>query len=69
MRSDMFDVAETNNKQIEQIEFWKKNPDVFVEKYYNIKLLPYQKTLLKLIDKTPVYLLLRPRRKLYFLHF
>lgn len=53
-----------DNKQIEQIEFLKKNPDVFIEKYYNIKLLPYQKMFLKLINKTPVYLLLRSRRKL-----
>ena len=52
-------------KQIEQIEFWKKNPDVFIEEYFNIKLFPYQKQFVKLINKTPLYLLLYPRRELY----
>jgi len=52
-------------KQTEQIEFWKKNPDVFIEEYFNIKLFPYQKQFVRLINKAPLYLLLYPRRKFY----
>ena len=52
-------------EQTEQIEFLKKNPDVFIEEYFNIKLFPYQKQFVRLINKTPLYLLLCPRRKFY----
>ena len=31
----------------EQREYWKKNPDKFVEEFFGIRLLPYQKLLLK----------------------
>lgn len=31
----------------QQIKFWKDNPDLFVEKYFGIKLLSYQRELLK----------------------
>ena len=60
-----FDIPKITKEQTEKIEFWKKNPDIFVEEYFNIKLFPYQKQFVRLINKAPLYLLLYPRRKFY----
>lgn len=40
------------------IKFFKENPDQFVEQYFGLRLLPYQKAFLKLSVKNDNYLLI-----------
>lgn len=38
------------------MEYFRDHPDQFVEKYMGLKLFPYQKRLLCLMTKAPLYL-------------
>lgn len=47
---------ELTKLELNRIKLWKENPDIFLEEYFYIKLLPYQKRMLRLLLHTPIYL-------------
>lgn len=46
-------LTDTNNTK--KIEYWKKNPDRFLEDFFGIKFFWYQRVLLKIIAKEKRY--------------
>ena len=54
------------NDYIQKLTYYKNNPDIFIEEFYNIKLLPFQKILIrKMIKEEKNIYITMPR----FMHY